>query len=100
MSQSVLTAGQHGIIDIAHTEATSPIQLLTPGGVLLDSAEVTLDATPEICREFYRDMALARRLDQEAYSLQRQGELGLWLMALGQAAGQVGAIRPLRDGDH
>jgi 2-oxoisovalerate dehydrogenase E1 component alpha subunit len=100
MSQSVLTAGQRGIIDIAHTEVTSPIQLLTPGGVLLDSAEVSLDATPELCREFYRDMALARRLDQEAYSLQRQGELGLWLMALGQEASQVGSIRAVRDSDH
>ncbi|NMO93535.1 pyruvate dehydrogenase (acetyl-transferring) E1 component subunit alpha [Actinomycetospora sp. TBRC 11914] len=44
-------------------------------------------------------MVLARRLDAEAYSLQRQGELGLWLQSWGQEAAQVGSIRAIRDTD-
>ena len=45
-------------------------------------------------------MFLARRLDAEALALQRQGELGLWLMSLGQEAAQVGSIRALRETDY
>ena len=56
-----------------------PIQLLSPDGTLTAVDEVPLDITPELCRDLYRHMSLARRLDQEAVALQRQGELGLWL---------------------
>lgn len=48
---------------------------------------------PEALRGFYRDMALARRFDQEATALQRQGELALWVPAIGQEAAQVGSAR-------
>ncbi|PBC35724.1 pyruvate dehydrogenase (acetyl-transferring) E1 component subunit alpha [Rhodococcus sp. ACS1] len=51
-------------------------------------------------RAFYRDMVLARRFDSEAYNLQRQGELGLWLSCRGQEAAQVGSIRALKSSDH
>src|SRR3984885_2398930 len=100
MSQTASTGRQQESASALLAEPTQPIRLLAPDGVLRESCEISLDVTPDLCRGFYRDMTMARRLDQEAYSLQRQGELGLWLMALGQAAGQVGAIRPLRDGDH
>jgi len=43
----------------------------------------------------YRDMTLVRRLDEEATSLQRQGELGLWASLRGQEAAQVGSGRAL-----
>jgi pyruvate dehydrogenase E1 component alpha subunit len=56
--------------------------------------------TPELARGLYRDMVLGRRLDQEAYHLQRQGELGLWLSCQGQEAAQVGSVRALREGDY
>ena len=74
-------------------------QLLTPQGELRDDhpASAGVDADP--CRGLYRDMVLARRLDSEAYSLQRQGELGLWLQCLGQEAAQVGSMRAIRDTD-
>ncbi|MEJ2890552.1 thiamine pyrophosphate-dependent enzyme [Actinomycetospora aeridis] len=76
----------------------TPFQLLTPDGELADDpAAATVDA--DLCRGLYRDMVLARRLDAEAYSLQRQGELGLWLQSWGQEASQVGSIRALRDSD-
>jgi pyruvate dehydrogenase E1 component alpha subunit len=45
-------------------------------------------------------MVLARRLDQEAYNLQRQGELGLWLSCRGQEAAQIGSVSALRASDH
>ncbi len=56
--------------------------------------------TAQTCRSLYRDMVLTRSLDQQAYNLQRQGELALWLSCLGQEAAQVGSIRAARDSDH
>lgn len=62
-----------------------------PGGAL--------DVTPDLCRDLLRHMTLARRFDREAYSLQRQGELGLWLQSWGQEAAQVGSISAVRRSD-
>ena len=59
-----------------------------------------MDTDLESTQGLYRDMFLARRLDAEALALQRQGELGLWLMSLGQEAAQVGSIRALRETDY
>lgn len=53
----------------------------------------------DLARTLYRDMVLARSLDNAALALQRQGELGLWLMSLGQEAAQVGSVRALRSSD-
>ena len=39
--------------------------------------------------KFYRDMARIRRFDNEATALQRQGQLGLWIPAIGQE-GEIG----------
>jgi pyruvate dehydrogenase E1 component alpha subunit len=79
--------------------AGAPVQFLTPEGRLTECGRaygVDVEATQSL----YRDMFLARRLDAEALALQRQGELGLWLMSLGQEAAQVGSIRALRDTDY
>ncbi len=76
-----------------------PIQLLSPDGDLCERDDLPLDVTPELCRDLYRRMVLARRLDQEAFALQRQGELGLWLQCLGQEAAQVGSVTALRETD-
>lgn len=78
------------------TAFNSPWQVLDADGTLHDHAHITAGR----CRAFYRDMVLARRLDQEAYHLQRQGELGLWLSCRGQEAAQVGSIRAVRPSDH
>ncbi|MEE3918352.1 thiamine pyrophosphate-dependent enzyme [Micromonospora sp. BRA006-A] len=45
-------------------------------------------------------MRLARRLDDEAFALQRQGELGLWLQCRGQEAAQVGSVAAVRADDY
>ncbi|WP_433084567.1 thiamine pyrophosphate-dependent dehydrogenase E1 component subunit alpha [Dactylosporangium sp. CA-052675] len=76
------------------------IQLLAPDGTLRSDPEAPLDVTPQLCRDLLRDMVLARRFDEEAHALQRQGELGLWLMALGQEAAQVGSVRALDPADY
>ncbi|MFI5959388.1 thiamine pyrophosphate-dependent enzyme [Cryptosporangium sp. NPDC051539] len=53
----------------------------------------------DLARTLYRDMARARRLDQEALALARQGQLGLWLQSWGQEAAQVGSMRALDAND-
>lgn len=77
-----------------------PVQLLDPEGRLTADPRWPLDVTPELCQDFYRRMRLARRFDDQALALQRQGELGLWLQSLGQEAAQVGSVTALRDDDH
>jgi pyruvate dehydrogenase E1 component alpha subunit len=65
---------------------------------MLDHSSPAIDG--DTCRRLYRDMVLARTVDTEAYNLQRQGELALWLSCSGQEAAQVGSIRALRDQDY
>ncbi|MBI0293815.1 pyruvate dehydrogenase (acetyl-transferring) E1 component subunit alpha [Streptomyces sp. PRKS01-29] len=84
----------------AADRADDVLRLVDPAGTLNERAAAgMLDVTGELVRGLYRDMALGRRFDQEAYALQRQGELGLWLMSLGQEAAQAGSIRALRADD-
>lgn len=82
------------------------VQLLTPSG------ERTTDGRWEPYREraahldhghvrdLWRDMVLVRAFDDEATSLQRQGQLGLWAQCLGQEAAQVGSGRALAPQDY
>ncbi|WP_298459059.1 pyruvate dehydrogenase (acetyl-transferring) E1 component subunit alpha [uncultured Cellulomonas sp.] len=79
------------------------VQLLTPAGELREHPEYSpriahLDA--DALRGMYRDMVLVRAFDDEATSLQRQGELGLWAQSLGQEAAQVGSGRALAAQDY
>ncbi|MEU8622548.1 pyruvate dehydrogenase (acetyl-transferring) E1 component subunit alpha [Streptomyces sp. NPDC048623] len=76
------------------------VQLLTPEGRRIEHPVYGLDLAQEELRGLYRDMALTRRFDAEATSLQRQGELGLWPSSSGQEAAQIGSGRALRDEDH
>ncbi|WP_067602303.1 pyruvate dehydrogenase (acetyl-transferring) E1 component subunit alpha [Nocardiopsis listeri] len=75
------------------------IQLLTPEGELTEHPDYPLDISAEEIRALYRDLVLVRRIDSEAVSLQRQGELGLWASLLGQEAAQIGSGRALRSED-
>ncbi|WP_236792018.1 thiamine pyrophosphate-dependent enzyme [Amycolatopsis sp. GM8] len=77
-----------------------PVRLLAPDGTLTPDPRWPLDVTPQLCRDFYRRMSLARSFDNEALALQRQGELGLWLQSLGQEASQIGSITALRADDY
>jgi 2-oxoisovalerate dehydrogenase E1 component alpha subunit len=89
------------------TPGTDPdadlVQLLTPSGELVEHPDYSpriahLDA--DALRGMYRDMVLVRAFDDEATSLQRQGELGLWAQSLGQEAAQVGSGRALAPQDY
>lgn len=53
----------------------------------------------ELLLEAYRRMVLARRFDQQATALARQGRLAVYPSSLGQEACQVGAALALRDTD-
>jgi pyruvate dehydrogenase E1 component alpha subunit len=50
--------------------------------------------------KFYRDMARIRRFDEEATALQRQGQMGLWVSAIGQEAAQIGSGYGVGPNDH
>lgn len=86
---------------------TAPtVQLLTPEGELrptpeaeqyLPIVEALGDAELE---QFYRDMAVSRRVDIAGANLQRQGQLALWVPSHGQEAAQVGSARASRPQDH
>jgi 2-oxoisovalerate dehydrogenase E1 component alpha subunit len=70
-------------------------QTLAPDGELVAAHDFTTDEL----RAFHRDLVLARRIDTEAFSLQRHGELGLWPPMLGQEAAQIGSGRALAAND-
>lgn len=75
------------------------IQLLTPEGERTEHPDYPLALTTEEVKSLYRDLVLVRRIDTEAISLQRQGELGIWASLLGQEAAQIGSGRALAPGD-
>jgi len=77
-----------------------PIQLVTPSGQLHRHPDVEGEVDPQLCRDLFRTMFLARRFDNEAFSLQRNGELALWLQCHGQEAAQVGSIAALEPTDY
>ncbi len=81
------------------SEGPELVQLLTPEGERVEHPEYSIDLSDEEIRGLYRDLALVRRIDTEAYALTRQGELGLWASLQGQEAAQVGAGRALGDAD-
>lgn len=79
-----------------------PLAVLDPSGArhanaVLDGQLSDVDETA--LTDLYVDMALTRRVDQEAFALTRQGELVLWPPSLGQEAAQVGSGRALRETD-
>ncbi len=75
------------------------IQLLTPEGERIEHPDYPIDLTGDDLRAMYRDLVLVRRIDTEAISLQRQGELGIWASLLGQEAAQIGSARALGPND-
>ena len=69
------------------------VRLLNPDGSA--SAHVDFPALlgPEELKGCYAAMLRARRLDEAATALQRQGELALWIPLRGQEAAQIGSVR-------
>ncbi|WP_084077481.1 thiamine pyrophosphate-dependent dehydrogenase E1 component subunit alpha [Demequina sp. NBRC 110057] len=78
------------------------VQLLTPAGERIGHEQFdphTAHLTPDDLRAFWRDMTLTRAFDMEATSLQRQGELGLWVQSWGQEGAQIGSGHALNGQD-
>ncbi len=82
------------------------VQFLTPEGEFsvskgLETYGKYLDAlTEDDYLNFYRVMARMRRFVVEAHALQRQGQLGLWIPAIGQEAAQIGSGYGVGRNDH
>lgn len=83
----------------------TPVQFLDERGERVSSdvserfARYADEVTGELLQSFYRDMTIARRFDEEAAALQRQGQLALWVPSIGQEGGQVGAASATRPQD-
>ena len=75
------------------------VQLSHRTGERVRHPDYAFDGDRAEIEALYRDLVMTRRLDVEAYALQRHGELGLWPPALGQEAAQVGSARALRPHD-
>ncbi|GAA0669903.1 pyruvate dehydrogenase (acetyl-transferring) E1 component subunit alpha [Natronoarchaeum mannanilyticum] len=74
------------------------VQVLDDAGRVREGAEVP-DLDDEAMIEMYRDMRLARRFDERAVSLQRQGRMGTYPPMSGQEGSQVGSARALAEED-
>jgi 2-oxoisovalerate dehydrogenase E1 component alpha subunit len=100
-------SGYRGTVTAPVREFTAPtLQLLTHEGELRPTAEAEqylpiIEALPDAALEqFYRDMAISRRIDVTGANMQRQGQLALWVPSHGQEAAQVGSARAARPQDH
>lgn len=88
------------LTDITTSTDVPIVQLLTPTGERIAHREYAYDGDRTEIESLYRDLVMTRRVDTEAFALQRHGELGLWPPALGQEAAQVGSARALRPHDY
>ena len=93
------TAAPHTYEALQPDQPGGLVQLLTPEGERMEHPDYPLDLTAAAIRDMYRDLVLVRRIDTEAISLQRQGELGIWASLLGQEAAQIGSGRALSPDD-
>ncbi len=69
----------------------------TDGRVFEDAVVPDIDDAELL--DMYREMALARHLDERAISLARQGRLGTYTPLAGQEAAQIGSVHAIRDDD-
>ncbi len=74
------------------------VQVLDDTGRVLEDAEVP-DLDDETLVEMYAQMRLARRFDERAVSLQRQGRMGTYPPLSGQEGAQIGSAHAIEDED-
>jgi pyruvate dehydrogenase E1 component alpha subunit len=83
---------------VIHAGELEPLRILAPDGTVPDGYRPPLSEAELLAA--YRLMLLSRRLDERAFSLQRQGRLGTFSAVHGQEASVVGsasALDPSRD---
>jgi len=68
---------------------------------ILDTEDEDKDheISEEEYQQLYRQMMLARKFDEKAFSLQRRGEISTYAPHKGQEAAQIGAMFALKDED-
>ncbi|MCF2241844.1 pyruvate dehydrogenase (acetyl-transferring) E1 component subunit alpha, partial [Halobacterium salinarum] len=81
-----------------HRAPDDTYRVLDENGELVDGAEVP-DLTDDELVEMYRYMKLARRFDERAVSLQRQGRIGTYPPLSGQEGAQIASAMALADDD-
>ncbi|MBW3604032.1 MAG: pyruvate dehydrogenase (acetyl-transferring) E1 component subunit alpha [Actinobacteria bacterium] len=70
--------------------ADRPIQLLDADGTFTEDPDWPIDLDDAQLAELYRLMVMARQIDAQAITLQRQGQLGVYASLRGQEAAQIG----------
>ena len=75
-----------------------PVALIDAHGHLVDTPGYAVPGDPELIRA-YGALVTARRLNDQAYALVRQGRLAVYPSSHGQEACQVAAAQVLADGD-
>jgi 2-oxoisovalerate dehydrogenase E1 component alpha subunit len=78
--------------------SAQPVMLVDPTGAVVDGRAAALSDTDALVRG-YAAMVTARRANDQAYSLVRQGRLAVYPSSHGQEACQVAAAHVLADGD-
>ena len=81
----------NGILDRAPDDR---VRVLDPEGNVVEAATVP-DLSDEELMSMYREMRLARRSDERAISLQRQGRLGTYPSLAGQEGAQIASAHAL-----
>lgn len=75
------------------------VRMLDENGQRRDDDRFPVTLSDEGMLDLYRYMVQARRVDQEAIHLQRQGQLGVYASLQGQEAAQVGSASALQEQD-
>ncbi|MGV8896946.1 MAG: thiamine pyrophosphate-dependent enzyme [Rhodoglobus sp.] len=75
-----------------------PVQLIDAAGTEHPD-EVYSTASPAVLTDGYRSLVISRRVNDQCYSLVRQGRLAVYPSSQGQEACQVAAVSVLDDGD-
>ena len=82
----------------APQNGSEPFRILDPDGSLLPDVAAP-DLAPETLLGMYRDLKLARRFDERAVSLQRQGRIPNYAPMTGQEGAQVASAYALGEED-
>jgi len=85
-------------VSIVHQDPEDRVQVLDEDGNVVEGADVP-DISDEEMVDMYREMKLARRFDERAVSLQRQGRMGTYPPLSGQEGAQIGSAHALADND-
>jgi 2-oxoisovalerate dehydrogenase E1 component alpha subunit len=76
-----------------------PVRLLEADGTFTPAPDWPIDLSDEQLVDLYRSMVVARQIDTQAITLQRQGQLGVYASLRGQEGAQIGSAYALAPQD-